>query len=56
MERGGCQVSVSQRKSSLLSIMNSLRMGPLVFKDWVFNSASLRCDCVGSRLAGFAMI
>lgn len=41
-----CQGSVRQRQSSLLFIMISLRMGPLVLKDRELNSASLRYDCV----------
>ena len=38
-----CQVSVMQRKSRLLAVMNSLRMRPLLFRDRVLNRASLRC-------------
>ena len=39
---GFCQVSVMQKKSMLLSVMNSLSIEPFLLSDRVLNKANLR--------------
>lgn len=48
---GLCQVSVRQSRSSLLSIINSLRSRLLLFSDLVLKSAVLRGFCCEIQVA-----